>query len=157
MKFKKIIKLYVFLISAVCLVSGCQKNNLTEEKIGYISNINIKERSFDFDEIEWITLEDKEKIKELNLDENFDFPNDFYINNSSKEKSLLTLSKKAVFEFLDWKDDFKAKSVNLEEFSNQHTEFFETYLKPNETDILTPYWIEIENDNVISIKQQYIP
>ena len=157
MKLKKVLIINLAALFAAVAMTGCSKDTENEKKIGYISNINIEEKSFDFDEIEWITPEDTEKVEELGLDPQYDFPNGFYINNSATDKESYTISDKCTFEFIDWKDDFKAKSVTFEEFTNQHNEFYAVFYEPLGEASSTPYWIEIEDNKVVSIQQQYTP
>ena len=52
-------------------------NKNSEKQIGYIYNFNTTNNGFEFDEIEWVTLDDTERIKELNLSSDEDFPNGF--------------------------------------------------------------------------------
>ncbi|MDD4588403.1 MAG: M56 family metallopeptidase, partial [Heliobacteriaceae bacterium] len=49
--------------------------------IGYISNFKADRSSFHLDQIEWLTLDDSERIKELNINPDDDMPNGYYIYN----------------------------------------------------------------------------
>ncbi len=145
------------------IVVGCNVTK-TITKIGYISNISKENMQFDFDEIEWIRKNDIKRVEDLKLNKDTDFPNGFYIYNSSIDNTTYKLSKDATFEFLDENDNFSIKNSTYDEFIAHHNQFFNEFIKPlledeNIKDInyFTPYWIEIKKDIVISIKQQYVP
>lgn len=119
---------------------------------------------FDFDEIEWVRKNDIKRVEDLKLNNDTDFPNGFYIYNFSIDNVTYKLSKDATFEFLDENKNFSIKKSTYDEFIAHHNRFFNKFIKPlledeniKDINFFTPYWIEIKNDIVISIKQQYCP
>ncbi len=139
MKFNNKIIIIVIVSFLTSFVAGCAKNPEIINTIGYISNIDKIKGTLDFDEIEWIKPEDKNKIEELGLNVQDDFPSGFYINNRDKTKENYKISKNATFEFIDWKDEFKSKSVSLDEFVSQYNEFYKTFHEPFGEECTTPY------------------
>ena len=89
-------------------------NKNSEKQIGCIYNFNTTNNGFEFDEIEWVTLDDAERIKELNLSSDEDFPNGFYINNPASDAEVYK-------------------------------------------DYSPPFWIVVDNNEVTSIVEQYVP
>ncbi|MFO7610992.1 MAG: hypothetical protein R6W99_00695 [Clostridia bacterium] len=64
------------------------------EKLGYVIEFNVESYFIYIDECEWITMQDKDRIKALGLNEDTDMPGGFYIYNPDveKEKFLATAS-----------------------------------------------------------------
>jgi hypothetical protein len=54
------------ILSVSCQTSQQQKVT----KLGYIQNFNKISQTFDFDEVEWITLDNTKRIEELQLHQN---------------------------------------------------------------------------------------
>ena len=133
-----------------------------QTKCGYIFNINIDEKNLDVDEIDWITLEDTEKIEALGLDVEHGFPNGYYRHNPDSELVNYKITEDTAFERLDWENGFTPKKVDYEEFATLHNEQYDKYIKPmveerEDFDYFVPYWIEVKGDIVISIKEQFVP
>lgn len=128
-------------------VDGSDKN-YSEKQIGYIHNFNTTNNSFEFDEIEWVTLDDTDRIKELNLNLDNDFPNGFYINNPTSDTKSYTVTDETEYQIIDWNNNGEASTVDLNSFVTHINEY---------TDYSPPFWIVIDNNKVISIVEQYIP
>lgn len=120
------------------------------EYTGYIEEINLDQKDID-DNIhvilaEWITLEDKERIKELGLDVNVDMPEGFYVK---KTKTLETF-------FLD-KD---TKYFNLDTLLSSQSdasltkEEFIDYFKAHKDSL---YTITTKEGKVTEISEVYLP
>ncbi|HBB29909.1 MAG TPA: hypothetical protein DC000_11835 [Clostridiales bacterium] len=152
----------LLLLILFIVVGGNAPKTIT--KIGYISNISKENMQFDFDEIEWVRKNDIKRVEDLKLNKDTDFPNGFYIYNLTIDNITYKLSKDAIFEFLDENENFSIKNSTYDEFIAHHNQFFNEFIKPlledeniKDINFFTPYWIEIKNDIVISIKQQYVP
>jgi len=128
-------------------VDGSDKN-YSEKQIGYIHNFNTTNNSFEFDEIEWVTLDDTDRIKELNLNPDNDLPNGFYINNPTPDTKSYTVTDETEYQIIDWNNNGEASTVDLNSFVTHINEY---------TDYSPPFWIVIDNNKVISIVEQYIP
>ena len=123
-------------------------NKNSEKQIGYIYNFNTTNNGFEFDEIEWVTLDDAERIKELNLSSDEDFPNGFYINNPASDTKVYTVTNEAEYKIIDWNNNGESSLVDLNGFV--------THLKVYK-DYSPPFWIVVDNNEVTSIVEQYVP
>ncbi len=63
------------------------------------------ENTITVDVIEFITYDDAERIKELNLTEN-EMPDGYYIYNQDTETVTWNLDSQTVYRFIDWNGDF---------------------------------------------------
>ena len=117
--------------------------------LGHISNINAENKSFDFDEAEWITVSDIEKINELGIDVDNDMPGGFYVYNLKNGIKTFTFSSNTVFIVLDREDNWHSyKTLDLNGFV--------AFL--NENDYGTGLWIiSFNNNSVVEIKEAYLP
>ncbi|GEM_PF-1535310 len=178
MKSKKVFILVVSLVFALLILSGCQnqnklnneepqeeqsKQNTTEvqenqekfnnaqiKEIGYIHNFNAEKMNFAFDPVEWITADDLDRIKELNLDRETDLPNGFYEYDPEADITNYSISDTTQYEIIDWSsgDYGKPAKVSLEDFV-AHLNSFDEFTPP--------FWIVIDGETVISISEQYTP
>lgn len=120
------------------------------EYTGYIEEINLDQKdigdSIHVKLVEWITLEDKERIKELDLDVNVDMPEGFYVK---KTKTLETF-------FLDKDTKYFNLDTLLSSQSNASLtkEEFIDYYK-NHKDTL--YTITTKEGKVTKISEVYLP
>jgi hypothetical protein len=106
---------------------------------GYITNINAKNRTFDFDEIEWIILHDVDRIEELGIKD--DMPGGFYIYNPDNSVLSFNLAENAEFYVIT---EAYHTAVNIYEF----IEGFHDY---------APYIIDVMDRKVVKITEQYLP
>jgi hypothetical protein len=73
--------------------------------IGFISNFDIdkfSKPSFHLDQIEWLTLDDTERLKELNIDPNVDMPNGFYIYNPHSYPMFHQVTEQTQYSIINW-------------------------------------------------------
>lgn len=109
---KKTIILLVITIVSLFSVTGCTKTELVEHEneieslTGYIV---IVDNTLHFDQVEIIKIEDKERMKELDLDED-DMPNRYAIINEIQEETTYELADKVEFTFTDSNLDFIKES-----------------------------------------------
>ncbi|OEH84294.1 hypothetical protein BHU72_10800 [Desulfuribacillus stibiiarsenatis] len=122
------------------------------EFIGFISNFSVEKSSFNFDEVEWVTLDDEGRLKELNIETN-ELPNGYYIHNPDEHAVYLEVQEETEYTIINWgggttPNEF-TRPVNKLEFA----EYLGTYI--NNT---TPPFIIITKDGyVVSITEQYVP
>lgn len=132
------------------LQMGCQTSHTqVVTKIGYISSFNIKSQTFNFDEVEWITLQDTKRIEELHLDTEENMPSGFYIYNQDKSLVNYKVTDKTIYQLLNSGDLSKLVNVNIVEFWK--------YLETHKTLNTLPYTITVQNGNVIAVKECYVP
>lgn len=110
-----------------------------------IESLDSSKSEIAFDRLEWISIADTERIRELGLDAESDFPNDYYIYNETEEDETLPLSKAASLSVLDPEEPTRTKEISAEAFSNN----LENY--PG------LYRITIESGAVTSVIAQYVP
>ncbi|MDD3297874.1 MAG: M56 family metallopeptidase [Firmicutes bacterium] len=118
--------------------------------IGFISDFETDEYSkpsFDLYPIEWLTLDDTERLKELNIDPD-DLPNGFYIHKPHDYPMFHQVTENTQYNIIDWGMEITHKSVTLEEF----LEHLEQY-----SDFVPPFRIVTKDGYVQSITEQYIP
>jgi len=119
--------------------------------LGYFSGFeNPNADSYSLDPVEWVDVEDIERIDELKLNPDKDMPSGFYINNPSKEVVPLRLTDQTKYTIIDPELGYSPKTVDRSEFLNylnQSLNFGETTL----------FWIAETDGNVEFIKEQYLP
>lgn len=96
-----------------------------EEILGWVSELNMDTGLLAFDDLEWITLEDTERIEELGLDG--DFPNGFYLHNEVEKVERLPVAEQATVWLLNWEDlanPVKTDVQALSEFLDQRNSLF---------------------------------
>lgn len=106
---------------------------------------------------EWITPEDTERVRELKLSEQ-DMPDGYYIYNPSGSQTILALTDKTQYRFIDWGRDF-VSSDDLNELLIETTdkEKFVYYLGTYENSTPgMPFFIDVENGIVSMIEEKPI-
>jgi hypothetical protein len=114
-------------------------------RLGYISDFDLENRTFYFDEAEWLTtVRDGERLMELGIDVD-ELPYGFYIYNLDEEMELLELSHDAMF-FM------KARNIDrfvcIDEFAENMYRFYPEQIL---------YWIGYDDGEILSIKERYVP
>lgn len=148
-----VVGVVVIALAAACVGLVCNPKEKPESHfIGFISEFNVNDFSFNFDEVEWVTDEDKERIKELDLNPENDMPNGYYIHNADISQILCMVNDKTDYIIINWGGDADInemyKHVKIKEFN----EYLKTY--SNRT---PPFRIVIQNGYVKSITEQYVP
>ncbi len=118
--------------------------------LGYISDFTTGDNStpyFHLDQVEWLTEEDAERLKALNINPN-DLPNGYYIHNPKNYPMFHQVSEDTTYSIIDWQGDAKQKTVSMEDF----LESLEAY-----GELSPPYWVVTKDGQVKSITEQYIP
>ena len=93
------------------------------EKDLYIGHINIEEDTLNLDEVEWITNENQDRIKELGLSQS-DMPNGFFIYNPSPDTVPFKIDEDTEYNFVAFEslsfykegEDRNYSTTNKEEF-----------------------------------------
>lgn len=156
-KFSKIKRTIVILLIGMVALMCISSNKSGELRIGYIilKENNLEDNTFLLDEVEWVTTEDKERMKELNLTVE-DLPSGYYIYNPTAEEIKLTVNEKTIYEFIDWngiyigeKEDKRYTTTNKEEFVTNLKSYIGEKVQPL-------FWVEIKDGVIIKIKEQLI-
>lgn len=97
------------------------------------------------DVIEFITDDNEEKIRELNLTED-DMPDGYYIYNPDTETIVWKLDAQTVYTFIDWSGDF-SDSEYPEEYTTTDVQEFKKYIETYENATPgMPFFFQIEDD-----------
>jgi hypothetical protein len=117
--------------------------------IGYISKFESDKPNpaFHLDQIEWLTLDDTKRLKELNVDPN-DLPNGFYIHNPNSYPMYCQVTDETQYSIIALEVEVTQKSVTIDEFI-EYLEQFEEYSPP--------FRIISKDGYVQSITEQYVP
>lgn len=126
-------------------------NTPVSHYIGFISNFVKDEYSkpyFHLDQIEWLTLEDEKRLKELNISPN-DMPNGFYIHNPVSYPMFHQVLEETEYNIIDSNaGNAGHKSVTMDEFIRYLNQFEE---------FVPPFHIITKDGYVQSITEQYVP
>lgn len=115
--------------------------------IGYITKMTLEDRIFHLDRVEFINLDDKERISELNLNVDYDMPNGYYIYNTDNYPLSLEVSDSTQYLVLNWDNLTEHKSLIKKEFIE--------YNKSIEYNPL--YNVYTKDGFVTRIVEQYLP
>ncbi|MEK5254350.1 M56 family metallopeptidase [Paenibacillus sp. FSL F4-0125] len=114
---------------------------------GYVLNLSLENNSFDFDNIEWLTMKDSARFKGLNINPDDDMPNGFYILNKYTFTDPLKVTDETKYSIVD-ANVGAHKEVSKQEF----IEYFKRY-----TDFVPPCVITTRDGYVTSITERYVP
>lgn len=109
--------------------------------IGYDAENNV----LSYDQLEWISSTDTERIEELDLDAEFDFPNGFYIYNEDEDIATMKVS-----------DTVKVYLVNLEDSFDPFLTDMDGLLE-RQAEYQAPYNLKFAGDVIHIIEEQFIP
>jgi len=123
------------------------------KKIGYISNFNKRSGKFTFDEVEWLTLENKERLEQLKINPDINMPNGYYLYNPEKEETTLKVNSNTMYNVINWNYKFGGETRYLTNRIKEFDEYLDAYSR------ISPLFIvEYSNDgNIKSITEKYVP
>ena len=136
-------------------ISGSKSSINSFAGYGYIV---IENNTLYFDEVEIITRDDVERIAELGLIEQRDYPSGFYINHLNKEIVKYELTDNTVYDFVDMtllfvKDEQNShySTTKKEEFIRYLNSTYDNY-PPAQT---VPFFIQVKDGKVISVTEEF--
>ncbi len=154
---KRIIVLFIMLY-VFALVGCIPKQKLTETQT-VVGHIVIEDNTLYFDRVEVILFEDIDRIAEIGLKQQDDFPNGYYIYNQDTEKDTYDLTDETVYNFVDSnllfvndKDGDRSYTTTKKEEFIQHLSTSYSDVPPAQT---VPFFIEVKDDMVISITEKF--
>lgn len=145
--FKSIV-FFMTIIVGVLLVSACseeQKEVRSEELLAYLKDFDETTDELIFDEIEWIDHLDTDRVKELGLDSESDFPSGFLIYNESELTESLIVSKEVEIDIVNGNNLQEPLAIDIDELS----EIVDKYE--------APFYLTIKDDIVVKISEKYTP
>lgn len=122
----------------------------------HVGYIRIEKNTLYLDEVEWITDENKDRIKELELSQQNDMPNGYYIYNPSSDIVSFEVNDKTVYNFIDWGNDFVNKKENRKYSTTNQEEFIKYLNTYSDKAAKVPFWIEVKDGYVINVTEQFL-
>lgn len=119
----------------------------------------IEDSSVHLDEIEIITLEDEERVKELGLEQNADMPNGYHFYNADTDKQTFKLTNKTVYTFVDFNLLFVEDEDGNRLYTTTDKDEFLLHLSTSYSDSppaqKVPFFVEVKGGKVISITERF--
>ena len=153
---KKIFIVLLIGLVSITFVSCKQADEDNNNKDLYIGHISIEKNTLYLDEVEWITNENKDRIKELELSQQNDMPSGYYIYNPSLDTVSFEVNEKTVYNFIDWGNDFVGESEDRNYSTTNQEEFIKYLNTYSDKAAKVPFWIEAKDGYVISITEQIV-
>ncbi len=129
--------------------AGCQEQTSPILPDGtyevFLKDLNLESQTILVDEMEFISIFELERIDELGLDPEEDFPSGFYLYNEAESWIEMPLEGDPHIEVVMWGEQIEAKWLTVEELKS-HIEEYEA-----------PYSILIQNGEIIEIFEMYVP
>lgn len=120
----------------------------------YIGHISIEKDTLYLDEVEWITDENQDRIKELELSQS-EMPNGYYIYNPSTDKMKFKLDEDTEYHFIALESLSFIKEGDDRNYSTTKKEEFLEFLNHVKSDSVV-FWVEIKDGAVVNITEQFI-
>lgn len=129
-----------------------------DRQIGYISGFEASGTPrVTFDPVEWITLEDGDRIEALGI-EDVEMPNGYYIHNPVTEALEYEVSEAAEYRFINWGNAFGGGEQDSFHYSTTDRQQFSDYLDTySDRAVTVPFWITVREGVVQKIEEQYVP
>ena len=150
---KKLFILLILGLVSVVLFSCNQSDGNNTNTDLYIGHINIEGDILNLDEVEWITDENQNRIKELGLSQ-LDMPNGYYINNPSTDTVSFKIAEDTEYNFVALESLSFYKEGEDRNYSTTKKEEFMEFLNNVRTDRVV-FSVEVKDGFVVSIKEQY--
>ncbi len=136
------------------------KNNVDSSMPKLITGyLVIEDNLLYFDEVEIITMEDKDRIEDLKLKQNADMPNGYYIYNADKEKQTFELTNDTTYTFVDYNLLFVKNEDGDRLYTTTKKEEFILHLNKSYSDSppaqKVPFFLEVKDGKVISITEKF--
>lgn len=115
--------------------------------LGYVTGFAMDSDTLRFDQVEWLTLEDTDRLESLHISKE-QMPGGFYILNKYAVDDLYKVTAETEYELIDRENWGSMKSVSKQEFIAYY-ELFSSFGPPCK--------ITISNDAVHTIREVYVP
>ena len=148
---RKLVGIAVLLFLVLGILIGCSpvetntENAELTEILVYVTNFDNESGIITFDQVEWLSLEDTERIAELGLDADTDLPSGFYVYNEVKKEESLELSDNVEVELVNWDDLSNALITDQEGLAERLEQYYGLY------------HLTIEKDVILKVVEQYTP
>lgn len=148
--------LLAFVVAACSPAATTESLASTPESLaGYIV---LEENKLYLDEVEIVTLEDENRMAELDLNDK-DLPNGYYIHNANEETKIFELTGKTEYTFTDINLLFVEDADGDRLYTTTKKEDFIQHLntifgRPAGGNV--PFFIEVKDGKVVSITEKFI-
>jgi hypothetical protein len=88
-----------------------------------VAGLDLETKQVRVDELEWVLMDDVERIAELGLDPEMDMPNDYYIHNAAEVWLELPLAENAELTVIDWGEQVQPVGVTPAELKVRLAEY----------------------------------
>ncbi|MFF2754969.1 hypothetical protein ACFVR1_14615 [Psychrobacillus sp. NPDC058041] len=134
----------------IALISACSNETNVEETpskeiLVYINSFDEETKSLTFDEVEWISHLDTERIKEVGLDPESDFPSGFQVYNESEQTASLKVADDVQIDVVNGANLQEPLKVDIQGLAKR----IQVYK--------TPFYLTIKNNVIIKISEKYTP
>lgn len=153
---KKIFIILLLGLVSLMFVSCKPVDEDIKNKDLYIGHISIEKNTLYLDEVEWITDENKDRIKELELSQQNDMPSGYYIYNPSSDTVSFEVNEKTVYNFIDWGNDFVGENEDRNYSTTNQEEFIKYLNTYSDKAAKVPFWIKTKDGYVISVTEQFV-
>ena len=151
----------LLLIILIIALAGCSEiiGSTESEPISVAGYIVIEDNTLYLDEVEIITKDDAEKIKELGLTEQNDYPSGYYIHRLDKESAAYKLTDETVYNFVDYDLLFVGDTADDRNYSTIKKDEFILHLDTSYYDSppaqKVPFFIQVKGDEVVSVTEEF--
>ena len=148
---RKLVGIAVLLFLVLGILIGCSPvetntgNAESTEILVYVSNFDSESGIITFDQVEWLSLEDTDRITELGLDADSDLPSGFYVYNEVEKEESLALSDYVEIELVNWNDLSNPLITDQEGLAERLEQYYGLY------------HLTIEKDVILKVVEQYTP
>jgi hypothetical protein len=118
----------------------------TETKMGYLTSIDWVTYLCSFDEIQRLTHQNEDELRELEIDPD-SLPNGFYIYNAEEEEETLSIDYNCKFAVIRGDSLYDVSLADFRHSWEDHLNY----------DSPTPYIVELQDNIIVSISEQYAP
>lgn len=105
------------------------------------------------DIVEYITIDNTDRIAELNLSE-FDMINGYYIYNAEIESNEYILTDSTIYSFIDWKNDFVKEGEDRQFFATNKEDFIKYLSTYENSQPKMPFFIVVDGNKIVSITEK---
>ena len=124
---------------------GTKKLADSEKLLSFIEAYDEKTGMLTFDEIEWVMQTDTERVSDLGLDVDLDFPNGFYIYNENDQTNSLKTAENVKVYLVNWNDLANHTVTDVNGLTGRMAEY------------QAPYYLTIKDGVIVKILEQYVP
>lgn len=153
---KKIIIVIFTLILCISL-AACDKaqNNLPADGEVYTGYISLNGDTLNLDTFEIITLEDKSRMQELDLEET-DMPDGYYFNALNEMKSFV-IDDNTEYIFFDTSNLFVDENAQDKEYNTtDKEEFYQFLYRGEEVPMKVPFEVKMKDGIAVTIKEIFV-